>query len=84
MDGIVSGDLPALWELGSFTRENSTSVGTAAKAIGISECTLRRWCIRHKIGKRCGGRWFISKSALAQMLGGDRGAVKRPNRPSRT
>jgi hypothetical protein len=71
----------ALWDLGAFTRANSTSVGMAARDTGIPARTLRRWCAKRGIGRRVGGTWFVDKAALAQMLAGDRKVGQVGHRP---
>ena len=59
----------------------------AAEAISLTEAariakrssteTLRRWCVERGIGRNIAGRWFVSRVALAMLLDGDHGALKR-------
>ena len=42
---------------------------------GRSVRTLREWCARLDIGRRIGGRWAVSKVALAMLLDGDKTAL---------
>jgi len=50
----------------------------AAERAGKSPGTIRNWYIEHGIGLRVGGgRWIISKVALAMFLDGDHEALCR-------
>jgi len=42
---------------------------------GRSERTIRDWCTRFDIGRRIGGRWAVSKVALATLLDGNKEAL---------
>jgi hypothetical protein len=47
----------------------------AAARAGVSERTVREWCVLHQIGRRCGGRWRVSAVALDMLVNGDDGAL---------
>jgi hypothetical protein len=63
---------PALRTLYPFTVEECTSPQEAEPIAGVTERTIRNWCVVHGIGRRiAGGRWAVSKVALAMLLDGD-------------
>jgi hypothetical protein len=65
------GSLP-LRTLVPFTAEECISIGDAMELALKSERTIRNWCVEHGIGRRIvGGRWAVSKVALAMLLDGD-------------
>ena len=47
----------------------------AAKIARKSERTLRNWCVEHGLGRRIGGRWSVSRVALAMYLDGNESAL---------
>ena len=55
-----------------FHRSEVLSVAEAADMAGKSERTIRDWCARFDIGRRIGGRWAVSKVALAMLLDGNK------------
>jgi helix-turn-helix protein len=46
-------------------------VAEAAQRAGRSERTIREWCALHQIGRRIGGQWAVSQTALDMFLHGD-------------
>jgi hypothetical protein len=50
-------------------------VTEAAKIAGCSLVTIRTWAQMDGLGRRVGGRWMISKVALAMYLDGDMRAL---------
>jgi hypothetical protein len=55
-----------------YAAEEKISIKRAAQIAGMSERTLRNWCVEHGIGRRiAGGAWAVSKVALAIFLDGD-------------
>lgn len=58
--------------------ENSMTVSEAVKLAeshcpGITGQTLRNWCRTYDgLGRKVGGRWFISPTELSALLHGDR------------
>jgi hypothetical protein len=50
-------------------------VTEAAKIAGCTPVTIRTWAHLDGLGRRVGGRWMISKVALAMFLDGDRSAL---------
>ena len=54
-----------------FNRAEVLSIEEAAEIAGKSIRTMREWCQRHDIGRRIGGRWAVSKVALAMLLDGE-------------
>jgi hypothetical protein len=59
-----------------FHRSEVLSIEQAALVTGRSPRTIREWCLLHDIGRRIGGRWAVSKVALAMWLDGDKAALK--------
>lgn len=51
------------------------TVTEAAKVAGCSLVTIRTWAHMDGLGRRVGGRWMISKVALAMFLDGDKRAL---------
>jgi transposase len=45
-----------------------TSLRKAAKAVGVSQETIRAWCEKHHIGELRDGSWHISRPALNRIL----------------
>jgi hypothetical protein len=58
-----------------FNRAEVLSIEEAADIAGRSVRTLREWCQLHDIGRRIGGRWAVSRVALATLLEGDKNAL---------
>jgi Helix-turn-helix domain len=58
-----------------FHRAEVCSPEEAARVAGKSIRTVRDLCRLHDIGRRIGGRWAISKVALAMWLDGAREAL---------
>ena len=58
-----------------FHRSEVLSVAEAASVAGKSVRTVRSWCQLHDVGRRVGGRWAVSKIALAMLLDGNRTAL---------
>jgi hypothetical protein len=58
-----------------FNRSEVLSIAEAAHLAGRSERTIRDWCLLNDIGRRIGGRWAVSRVALAMFLDGDREAL---------
>jgi hypothetical protein len=58
-----------------FHRSEVLSIGEAALTAGRSPRTVREWCLLHDIGRRVGGRWAVSKVALAMWLDGNKDAL---------
>jgi hypothetical protein len=50
-------------------------VTEAAKIAGCSLVTVRTWASLHGLGRRVGGRWMLSRVALAMYLDGDTRAL---------
>jgi hypothetical protein len=58
-----------------FNRSEVLSIAEAAHLAGRSERTIRDWCLLHDLGRRIGGRWAVSKVALAMWLDGNKEAL---------
>ena len=58
-----------------FHRSEVLSVAEAASVAGKSVRTIRLWCQLHDVGRRIGGRWAVSKVALAMLLDGNKEAL---------
>jgi hypothetical protein len=53
------------------------SIREAMKIAGRSESTIRNWCNQRGIGRRIvGGKWDISRVALAMLLDSDASALR--------
>jgi hypothetical protein len=59
-----------------FNRAEVLSIDEAARIAGKSPRTLREWCLLKDIGRRIGGRWAVSRIALAMLLDDDQDALK--------
>lgn len=55
----------------SFDKREAMSLRTAAETAGKCENTIRYWCEKYEIGRKLGGRWVVSRVALAMFLDGD-------------
>ncbi len=58
-----------------FHRSEVLSVAEAASVAGKSVRTIRSWCLLRDVGRRIGGRWAVSKVALAMLLDGNKEAL---------
>ena len=58
-----------------FHRSEVLSVAEAASMAGKSVRTIRDWCLLRDVGRRIGGRWAVSKVALAMLLDGNKEAL---------
>ena len=58
-----------------FHRSEVLSAAEAARIADRAVRTIREWCAHHDIGRRIGGRWAVSKVALAMLLDGDNTAL---------
>jgi len=58
-----------------FHRDEVLSIAGAAIEADRSQRTVRDWCLLHDLGRRIGGRWAVSKVALAMWLDGDSEAL---------
>ncbi len=57
-------------------RGEAISAKAAATIAGRSESTIRNWCNQRGIGRRiAGGKWDVSRVALAMLLDGDAAAL---------
>ena len=48
----------------------------AAARAHKSPGTIRNWCESEGLGRRIGGKWYVSKVALEMYLNGDTGALR--------
>ena len=58
-----------------FDRSEALSTAEAARVAGRAVRTIREWCLLHDIGRRIGGRWAVSKVAMAMWLDGNKEAL---------
>lgn len=58
-----------------FDAREAISVASAASIARVSDDTIRRWADLENLGRRIGGRWVLSRIALAMYLDGDRRAL---------
>jgi hypothetical protein len=61
--------------LAPFDPAEAIPVREAAVMIGRTTETVRNWAERHGLGRKIGGRWFLSRAAFAMFLAGDREAL---------
>ncbi len=59
-----------------YNAREAASLREAAKISGMSVETMRRVSSLHDIGRKIGGRWAVSRVALAMWLDGNRAALK--------
>jgi hypothetical protein len=52
------------------------SIKQAAAIADVSESTMRNWCDKYGLGRRIGGKWAVSRVALAMHLDGNLKALK--------
>ena len=53
------------------------SLAEAAALAGKKAGTIRNWCVQHDLGRRVGGgKWVVSRVALAMFLDGDKKALR--------
>jgi hypothetical protein len=55
-----------------FHRNEAITIADGARIAARSARTIRDWCQLHDLGRRIGGRWAVSKVALAMWLDGDK------------
>ena len=58
-----------------FDRSEALSTAEAARVAGRAVRTIREWCLLYDIGRRIGGRWAVSKVAMAMWLDGNKEAL---------
>ena len=57
-------------------RGEAISLKQAAELAGRTESTVRNWCSQRGVGRRiAGGKWDVSRVALAMLLDGDAEAL---------
>lgn len=59
-----------------FNPDESASLKQAAALAGRSPNTIRNWCESYGLGRIVGGRWCVSRVALAMYLDGDEAALR--------
>jgi Helix-turn-helix domain len=59
-----------------FDLDEALTVAQAAQIAGRRPVTVREWAANYDIGRRVGGRWMVSRVALAMHLDNDRNALK--------
>jgi hypothetical protein len=59
-----------------FDIREALSISDAARIAGRRPVTVREWAANYDIGRRVGGRWMVSRVALAMHLDNDRNALK--------
>lgn len=59
-----------------FDIGEALSISEAATIAGRSTVTVRTWAANFDLGRPVGGRWMISRVALAMFLESDRRALK--------
>lgn len=56
---------------GAGTITPAEAVETAEEyGVSVTTETIYTWCEKYKIGKKVGGRWYVSKKRLILMLEG--------------
>ncbi|KAA2241155.1 hypothetical protein [Salinarimonas soli] len=58
-----------------YDKREFVSLRAAAETIGVHQETVRLWCLRYHIGRMVGGRWKVSRPALAMFVERDRAAL---------
>ena len=58
-----------------FDIREAVSISDAARIVGRTTVTVRAWAANFDLGRLVGGRWMISRVALAMHLDGDRTAL---------
>jgi hypothetical protein len=58
-----------------FDLSEALTVSEAAAISGRTKVTMRTWAALYHLGRPVGGRWMISRVALAMYLDGDRKAL---------
>jgi hypothetical protein len=59
-----------------FDIREAVSISDAARIAGRSTVTVRTWAANFDLGRPVGGRWMISRVALAMYLDSDRKALR--------
>jgi hypothetical protein len=59
-----------------FDIKEALTISEAAAIAGRTVVTMRAWAAMHDLGRRVGGRWLISRVALAIHLDNDRTTLK--------
>lgn len=61
--------------LSPFNPLEAISTEEAAGRAGKSVGAIRHWCVKHGIGRKIVGEWYVSRVALEMLLADDRGAL---------
>jgi hypothetical protein len=59
-----------------FDLKEALTIPDAAKLAGRSTVTVRAWAANFDLGRPIGGRWMVSRVALAMYLDSDRKALR--------
>jgi hypothetical protein len=59
-----------------FDSREAVSISEAARIAGRTVVTMRAWAAIHDLGRMVGGRWAVSRVALAMHLDNDRKALQ--------
>ncbi len=51
-----------------FIDEDEVALKVAAHLSNRSAHTVRRWAIKHNLGRKCGGTWLISRRRLRTFM----------------
>ena len=71
--------------LNPYDRREAMTVDAAHKLAGVSDGTIRNWCVQHAIGRRiAGGNWKVSRVALRMLLEGEMEALAEYHTGDRT
>ena len=68
---ITAQELPSRKVLMPFRAEEAMGVAEASLMAGVTQQTIRVWCDQHCLGRLVGGRYRVSKIALAMWLDND-------------
>ena len=56
---------------GKITAAEAVEIAASSEyGVSVTTETIYTWCEKYKIGKKVGGRWYISKKRLILMLEG--------------
>lgn len=71
----MTNSLDRCFVLTPFNPDEGLTLQQAADRAQKSPGTIRNWCDSEGLGRRIGGKWYVSKVALEMFLDGDTGAL---------
>jgi hypothetical protein len=77
VEGTLGDHLERWFVMTPFNSDEAMTLHQAAFRAGKCQNTIRNWCEGEGLGRRIGGKWYVSKVALELWLDGETAALAR-------